>query len=172
MSMLVLELAVVAKVKDADIRQVRLLPDGVAIGVSKGSKSSHDFRVHFKWGLAGSKWRTPTHVHLIVDMYTKRMGNPWITNRFVDHVLDTLIGCAVEATGFPPTLAPLEDDLTSRFRPLNAFGEYTIEFILTVQGLIATSEKTNYPNGHLQEDMWRAFRDGAEIYKVLGIALR
>lgn len=161
-----------AKVKDADIQVVRKLPDGVTIGVSKGTKSEHDFRVHFKWGSVGSQWRTPTHVHLIVDMYTKRMGNPWITNRFVDHVLDALIQGATAATGLPPPLAPLDDDLVNQFRPLNSFGEYTIEFILTVQGLIAVSEKTNYPNGHLQEDMWQAFRDGAEIYKVLGVALR
>jgi hypothetical protein len=60
----------------------------------------------------------------------------------------------------------------TRFSPLTAFGEYRLEFIPTVQGLITTAEKTNYPHGHLQEDLWTAFRDGAEIYQVLGIALR
>jgi hypothetical protein len=158
-------------VKNADITPVSALNDGVQIGLSRGAKSTFDFRVHFRW-TASSRWRTPTHVHLIVDMYTKRMGNPWLTKRFVDFVLTDLIDGAAAATTYPPALPVLDPTALGRFAPLDAFGEYTIEYILTVQGLIAMSEKTNYPHGHLQQDMWKAFRDGDEIYKVLGIALR
>jgi hypothetical protein len=148
------------------------LPDGVQVGVSPGTKSDFDFKVHFRWATPGARWRTPTHVHLIVDMYTKRMGNPWLTNRFVDFVITQLIGGATPADSFPPLIPDLGSGVLSPFLPLNAFGEYSIEFITTVQGLITKAERTNYPNGHLQQDMWRDFREGAEIYKVLGTALR
>ena len=161
------------RVRASDITTLRTLPDGVQVGVSKGSKaqSVHDFRVHFKWGAPAAQWRTPTHVHLIVDMYSKRMGNPWLTKRLVDYVLDKLIDKAQPATGFPPAITAL-DDSVARFSPLNAFGEYSVEFIVTIQGLIAASERTNYPRGHLQRELWQAFRDGEEIFKVLSIALR
>jgi hypothetical protein len=105
-------------------------------------------------------------------MYSKRMGNPWLTRRLVDYILDELIGTATAANSFPPLSLPIDDDALTRFSPLTAFGEYRVEFILTVQGLITKAEKTNYPDGHLQQDLWSAFRDGAEIYHVLGIALR
>ncbi len=155
-----------AKVKSSDITTLRTLSDGVQVGVSKGSKpqSIHDLRVHFRWAGAGAQWRTPTHVHLIVDMYSKRMGNPWLTKRFVDYVLQSLIEGAAVATTFPPTM-PALDDSVARFSPLDAFGEYTIEFIATVQGLIAVSERTNYPKGHLQRDLWQAFRDETKSSK-------
>jgi hypothetical protein len=162
-----------AKVKASDITVVRDLPDGLKVGISKGSKpqSPHDFRVHFKWAKKGAQWRTPTHVHLIVDMYSKRMGNPSLTRRFVDYILEELIGEATPATSFPPDV-PEIDEVVSRFTPLNAFGEYSVEFIVTVEGLIAASERTNYgPSGHLQRDLWQAFRDGEEIFRVLSIAL-
>ena len=97
-------------------------------------------------------------------MYSKRMGNPWLTRRLVDYILDELVGAATPATSFPPTLLRLDADALTRFSPLTAFGEYRVEFILTVQGLITKAEKTNYPDGHLQQDLWLAFRDGAEIY--------
>jgi len=160
------------KVKDKDIVTLRTLPDGVQVGVSPGSKSASDFRVHFRWGHKGAQWRTPTHVHLIVDMYTKRMGNPWLTNRFTDYVIATLIDKAEPASSFPPSVPELADDIVTSFAPLSSFGEYRVEFTITVQGLIAIAEKTNYPNGTLQHQMWGAFRDGEEIYRVLGIALR
>jgi hypothetical protein len=160
------------RIKAEDIVTLRTLPDGVQVGVSKGSKSEFDFIVHFKWGDNRAQWRMPTHVHLIVDMYTKRMGNPWLTNRFVDHVIAELIDKAAPATTFPPVPPPLEPGILTAFAPLSSFGEYRIEYTITVQGLIATAEKTNYPNGVLQHQMWQAFRDGEEIYRVLGIALR
>jgi hypothetical protein len=160
-------------VKNADISLVKQLPDGVEVGLSKGTKttSEYDFRVHFRWS-SSTRWRTPSHIHLIVDMYTKRMGNPWLTKRFVDFVLSDLIGGAQAATSFPPLVPLPAEEALARFMPLNAFGEYTVDFIVTVQGLIAAAEKTNYPNGTLQSELWTAFRDGDEIYRVLGIALR
>lgn len=158
-------------VPNANITLLGTLNDGVQVGLSKGTKSTWDFRVHFRW-TPSSRWRTPTHVHLIVDMYTKRMGNPWLTKRLVDYVLSDLVNGATAATSYPPIAPTLDPVALGRFAPLDAFGEYSIEYILTVQGLIAMSEKTNYPNGHLQADLWRSFRDGDEIYKVLGIALR
>ena len=151
---------------------VRELQDAVQIGVSRGTKSTHDFRVQFRWGTPRSRWRTPTHVHLIVDMYTKRMGNPWLTNRFVDYVLTDLIDAATPAEAFPPALPRIDVEAERRFSPLTSFGEYSVEFILTVQGLIAKAEKTNYPSGRLQREMWAAFRHGDEIYRLLGVALR
>lgn len=160
------------KVKDSDIITVATLPDGVSVGVSPGGKSPFDFRVLFTWGHTGAKWRSPTHVHLIVDMYTKRMGNPWLTNRFVDYVIASLIDSALPAESFPPEAPALDPNIVTTFAPLSAFGEYRIEFIMTVQGLIARAERTNYPHGTLQHEMWTAFRNGDEIYRVLGIALR
>ena len=160
------------RVREQDIVPLRTLPDGVQVGASPGSKSEFDFRVHFKWGHEGAHWRTPTHVHLIVDMYTKRMGNPWLTNRFVDYVIGELIDSADAAASFPPPVPPLDPDVVTAFAPLSSFGEYRIEYTITVQGLIAISEKTNYPNGVLQHEMWSSFRNGEEIYRVLGVALR
>jgi hypothetical protein len=160
------------KAKDSDIVTVATLPDGVSIGVSPGAKSQFDFRVHFKWGHTRAQWRSPTHVHLIVDMYTKRMGNPWLTNRFVDYVIASLIDAALPAGSFPPQVPELDKDIVMTFAPLSSFGEYRIEFIIVVQGLIARAERSNYPKGTLQHEMWAAFRNGDEIYRVLGIALR
>lgn len=158
--------------KNADIHELTTMPDGISVGVSPGTKSKNDFRVHFRRGEKGVGWRSPTHVHLIVDMYTKRMGNPWLTSRFVDYMLDELIAKAQTAQTYPPAAPALDQQMVDRFTPLNSFGEYRIEFIILVQGLITQGEKTNYPTGTLQRQLWSAFRRGDEIYSVLSIALR
>ena len=53
---------------------------------------------------------------------------------------------------------------------MDSFGEFSTEFILVVQELIAKSEKTNYPNGVLTRDLWTRFREGDEIFAVVSKA--
>lgn len=149
---------------------VLTIADGTAFTVSPGRKSRCDFIVRYRRPAKGSRERQPAHTHVIVDMYMKRMGNPWLTRQLVDHILDIVIPASRAAVDFPPTFSPIDPEVIARFSPLNAFGEYSVEFLLVVETMLAAAERTNYPEGSLHSRLWQAFRDGVEIYGVLSAA--
>lgn len=143
---------------------------GYRVFVVPGTKTTSRFDFIVKYQSPTSRPRKISHVHLIVDMLQKRVGDAKGANRLADLILTKLIDPAKPAVGFPPVLRFDARTEAASFVGLNEFGEYEAEFILAVEGLIAVSEKTNYPFGILQRDLWRSFRDGADTYSLLSRA--
>lgn len=139
---------------------------GTVIGVASGRKSKNDFRVLYRE--SGKRPRTPKHVHLIVDLYAKLTGNRELTMALRDHLLQVQEQVH-PAERYPPEVQVFRPQQVTGFAPLNQFGEYDIEFLLVVSELIMIQEKTNYPAGHLNRDLWRAF-GREDIFRVVSTA--
>lgn len=142
----------------------------VLVGRGKKAESAFDFVVKYRRPEATARPRALSHMHLVVDILQKRTGNEKLTNRMVRHILENLVDKAHAATGYPPTMLPINRRLLLEFEPLNRFGEYEVELVLAIEELIAKSEKTNYPHGTLQHDLWAKVLDGGDIYSVLSAA--
>ena len=150
--------------------KIYVASNGTEIIVSRGSKpqSPYDFRVHYK--SPGKRVRTPKHIHLIIDLYLKMCGDERNTLKLVDHILNNIIRKVKPAVGFPPKLQIFEPGHARKFEMLNKFGEYPVDFLLVVSELIMIQEKTNYPNGTLNLELFRKFRDKAGIFEVVSAA--
>lgn len=142
--------------------------DGVEVYVCGGIKSPHDFRVQYHE--PGKKVRTPKHIHLIVDLYMKSTGNKSLTMELVDHVIEKIIGRVAPSTSSPPALQVYAPNDVERFAELERYGEYSVEFLLTVIELIMIQEKTNYPAGNLNLKLFQLFRREADIFAVVNAA--
>ena len=140
---------------------------GVQINVQPGSKSPLDFIV--KYREPGKRERTPKHIHIVVDIFGKRVASPILTNALLDHVI-SMIGLVQPATAFPPHLRFFSPSQVARFSPLDAIGEYSVEFLLVVVELIMTQERTNYPSGRMTLDVFTRLRSGSDIYSVVSKA--
>ncbi|MEM4158488.1 MAG: hypothetical protein QXH71_02000, partial [Candidatus Anstonellaceae archaeon] len=57
-----------------------------------------------------------------------------------------------------------------KFKELNKYGEYSVEFILVVIELIMIQEVTNYPNGSMNLNLFKKFRNKESIYSVVSAA--
>ncbi len=141
---------------------------GVNIYAEVGSKSSYDFIV--KYQEPKKKIRTPKHIHLIVDLFAKRTGNSELTNRFVDHIIDDIILKVSPVSTFPPALQVFQPTHVQDFDALSEYGEYTVEFLLVITELIMIQEKTNYPSGTINLNLFRKFRVGADIFSIVSAA--
>lgn len=141
---------------------------GVKIYVSKGRKSQYNFKVHYQE--PGKRLRTPKHVHLIIDLYMKLTGDRCLTMQLVDHIIDQIILKVQPSTSSPPTLQVFSPRHVTKFQQLDAYGEYPVEFILIITELIAIQEKTNYPEGVMNLNLFRLFRRGADIFTVVSAA--
>jgi len=129
---------------------------GVEIFVEKGKKaqSPYDFRVRFRE--PGKRERTPTHVHLIVEMYVKNAFNPKLTLELKNHILD-VFSKIQPINYYPPHLQIFKTEHVEPFVDLDKVGEFSVEFMLVTTELIMIQEKTNYPRGSLTQRLYSDF---------------
>jgi len=131
--------------------------NGVEIFVEKGRKqqSPYDFKVRFHE--PGKRERTPTHVHLIVEMYVKNAFNPKLTLELKNHMLD-VFGKIQPINYYPPHLQIFKPEHVKPFIDLDKVGEFSVEFMLVTTELIMIQETTNYPQGSLTHKLYADFR--------------
>jgi hypothetical protein len=129
---------------------------GVEIFVEKGSKkqSPYDFRVRFRE--PGKRERTPTHVHLIVEMYVKNAFNPKLTLELKNHLLE-VFSKIKPIDYYPPRLQIFKPEHVKPFIDLDKVGEFSVEFLLVTTELIMIQETTNYPKGSLTHKLYADF---------------
>jgi len=141
---------------------------GVKIFVSKGGKSQFNFKVRYQE--PGKAVRTPKHIHLIIDLYMKRTGNKQLTMELVDHIVNNIILKVQSSTINPPKIQVFSSEHVEQFKELDNYGEYPVEFLLIVTELIMIQEKTNYPNGVLNLNLFKKFREEKDIFSVVSAA--
>jgi hypothetical protein len=141
--------------------------DNIEICVSRGTKSKHDFKVAYKE--PGKRVRTPKHIHIVVDLYMKFSKNERLTLKLVDHLIE-MIKKIKPVKKYPPKLQLFKKADISRFKELNKYGEYSVEFILVVAELIMIQEKTNYPRGTMNLKLFETFRNRGDIFSVISAA--
>ena len=61
---------------------------GDQIFVTKGNKSPMDFVV--KYRSPGKRLRTPKHIHIIVDLYSKLTGDEETGILFIEHIISMI----------------------------------------------------------------------------------
>lgn len=129
---------------------------GVEIFVEKGKKSQspYDFRVRFRE--PGKRERTPTHVHLIVEMYVKNAFNSRLTLELKNHILN-VFSKIQPIDYYPPHLQIFKPEHVKPFTELDMVGEFSVEFMLVTTELIMIQEKTNYPRGSLTQQLYADF---------------
>jgi hypothetical protein len=129
---------------------------GIEIFVEKGRKqqSPYDFRVRFRE--PGRRERTPTHVHLIVEMYVKNAFNPKLTLELKNHILD-VFSKIQPINYYPPRLQIFKPEHVKPFIDLDKVGEFSVEFLLVTTELIMIQEITNYPQGSLTQKLYADF---------------
>lgn len=131
---------------------------GVEIAVEKGRKaqSPHDFVVKFRDPQRGGSWRTPKHVHLVVELYVKEAYNRDLTHQLRDHLIG-VFDKVQPISSYPPRLQVYKKGDELPFAELDKVGEFSVEFLLVVSELIFIQEKTNYPQGSLTRTLYEAF---------------
>lgn len=141
--------------------------DGVEIYVEPGNKSKNDFKVTYRE--PGKRIRTPKHIHLIIDLYMKKVCNKELTLELVRDFL-VMLAKLKPATQFPPTFQEFSRERFLEFKRLNGCGEYSIEFLAAIFDLIMIQEKTNYPNGTINKKLFEAFLNERDIFAVVSVA--
>jgi hypothetical protein len=140
----------------------------VEIYVKPGSKSAWDFVV--KYREPHKRVRTPKHIHLMVDLFAKRAGNPQLCHAFVSHIINNIIQKVTPVSQFPPVLQVFTLSHSQAFNGLNQYGDYSTEFFLVIVELIMIQERTNYPSGTMTLRLFQQFQNNADIFTIISMA--
>lgn len=144
------------------------------IYVFQGSLSQYDILI--KYRKDGTRIRTPKHIHWVVDILMKMQGNETLTKQYLLAIQHCWNTCNPLPSNSYETLKTLIEDGEkavdiAQYFPLNAFGEYDVEFLYVLMELLAVQEKTNradaYMFGSIIEELLETDRD---IFKIISIA--
>lgn len=75
-----------------------------------------------------------------------------------------------QAEDFPPKFQEFSKERFFRFKKLDDYGEYSVEFLAATFDLIMIQEKTNYPDGTINRKLFEAFLEEKDIFSVVSAA--
>jgi hypothetical protein len=136
------------KIRGKDIRLNPLktwdISDGSIIAIYQGSRSQRpelDFIV--KYRKEGTRLRTPSHTHWVVDIIVKGEINQELTLNFVNKLIEIYDNVerfrTVEERDNYELIYPQE--ITHEFNELNTIGALPVDFIVTLVELFSKCEK-------------------------------
>jgi len=141
--------------------------NGTGIFVERGSKSKRDFIV--KYREVGRRLRTPKHIHWTIDLMLKNIKSPNLGKKLVRHLIK--IAKHVKSTrSFPPKIHFFQKRFLKKFKQLEKYGEYPIDFLLVIVELILIQEKTNYPDGTATIELLNEILSGKDIFSIVSMA--
>ena len=144
------------------------------IYVFQGSLSRYDIIIKYRKN--GMRIRTPQHIHWAVDILMKMQGNEELTRRYLESIQNRWNECAPLNNNDFETIKTYilegENEIhIKEFEQLNYYGEYNVEFLYVLMGLLAIQEKTNRPDaymfGNIISELLKPERD---IFKIMSTA--
>ena len=122
------------------------------IYVFQGSISENDIIV--KYSEEGKKMRTPKHIHWAVDLLLKLQAEKELTRSLIKEIKNEWEECKPLESNDEKTLISLIDNYieitdVSKYKELDNYGEYDVEFLIVLMTLLMTQEKTNREDAYM-----------------------
>lgn len=150
------------------------------VAVYQGSISPYDILIKYRQRTNDNRWshiRTPKHIHWAADMLTKIYADRELTQQF----LDFLIGVWSETASIKTEEAraeALDIDLLlnthrreiEKYKGLNEYGEYSVEFLILLAKLLMIQEKTNREDAYMFGRLLQKLRKGEDIFSIISTA--
>ena len=148
--------------------------DEYVIFVFHGKLSQYDILI--KYRKDGTRIRTPQHIHWAVDILMKMQGNEDLAKEYLTAIQNCWNTCKPLRDSSYETLKALIEDGENninidKYKSLDDYGEYSVEFLYVLMELLAVQEKTNRPDaymfGNIISELLEADRD---LFKIMSTA--
>lgn len=122
------------------------------IYVFQGSISENDIIV--KYMEEGKRMRTPKHIHWAVDLLLKLQAKKELTKSFIKEIRNDWEKCKPLKNNDEEALASLVGNYMKttdvlKYKELDNYGEYGVEFLIVLMTLLMTQEKTNREDAYM-----------------------
>ncbi|HEV2706195.1 MAG TPA: hypothetical protein VGV59_09740 [Pyrinomonadaceae bacterium] len=150
------------------------------VAVYQGSLSPYDILIKYRQRTKDNRWsyiRTPKHIHWAADMLTKTYSNRELTGQFLDFLI-RIWSQTVSIKTEEARAEALNIDLllnvhlqeVERYKELDEYGEYRIEFLILLAKLLMIQEKTNREDAYMFGRLLQKLREGNDIFSIISTA--
>lgn len=150
------------------------------VAIYQGSLSPYDILIKYRQKTKGNKWshiRTPKHIHWAADMLTKIYSNRELTQQFLDFLIGIWSRTVAIKTEEARTEA-LKIELllhayrqeVEKYKELDEYGEYSVEFLILLARLLMIQEKTNREDAYMFGRLLQKLRAGEDIFSIISTA--
>lgn len=166
--------------KKGDLSIIDIELDKYIISVYKGSKGENpesDIKIVYYENGKHKSGRTPKHIHWAVDLLIKKYFDKKLTNSFINEIQKEWDNCEVLKNNDYETLRTITEHYNkkiniSKYKTLNDFGDYKIDFLLIILILMMYEEKTSSPTkAHMFIDVLKSLlNDEIDIFSIISAA--
>lgn len=126
--------------------------DNYILYVFHGDISPFDILIKYKKD--ETRIRTPKHIHWAVDMLMKMQCEKQLSKKFLNEVKKIWNNCTPLKNNDFDTLKNLVESGNNeididKYKKLNSYGEYPVDFLFVLMLLLSTQEKTNRPDAYM-----------------------
>ena len=148
---------------------------GITLSAFPGSLSPNDILLKYKELRGTDRFRTPKHIHWVIDLMIKREHNKTLTNELLTvfksqwEKIIPLISRDYEAIINSLSLST-NSELLEKYSTLNSYGYYKIDFIIHLMELLMLQEKTNYSEAYMFKNVINELLSGNDLFKLISTA--
>ena len=126
--------------------------DNYILYVFQGDISPFDILIKYKKD--ETRIRTPKHIHWAVDMLMKMQCEKQLSKKFLNEVKKIWNNCTPLKNNDFDTLKNLVESGNNeieinKYKKLNSYGEYPVDFLFVLMLLLSTQEKINRPDAYM-----------------------
>lgn len=126
--------------------------DNYILYVFQGDISPFDILIKYKKD--ETRIRTPKHIHWAVDMLMKMQCEKQLSKKFLNEVKKIWNNCTPLKNNDFDTLKNLVESGNNeieidKYKKLNSYGEYPVDFLFVLMLLLSTQKKTNRPDAYM-----------------------
>ena len=152
------------------------LDNGTRIGIFQGELGQRpdlDIIIKYKEAKKGALIRTPKHIHWAIDLLVKKQHKPELTKEFISYFIDMWnkvqpFNDKVEQQAC--RLICNENAALAKFRELDAYGEYKVDFLSIVMELMILEEKTGFPGAYMFKKVLESILNDKSIFTMVSSA--
>lgn len=145
-----------------------------AIYIFQGRLSKNDIII--KYSENKKRIRTPKHVHWAVDLLLKLQKEKELTKLFIADMLKKWESFKpLEDNDYDTLKSFLYENMkmsdVSKYKKLNNYGEYSVDFLIILMNLLMLQEKTNNPEAYMFKNVLNALlQDELDIFAIISAA--
>lgn len=164
--------------KNGQISIMDVYVDRRKISIYQGSKGLHpecDIMIVYYEDGKSLQGRTPKHIHWAVDLLMKKHFDEQLTNSFIEAVKKEWDNCSELKDNDYLTLKTITEKYEkkiniSKYKKLNDYGDYSVDFLLVILVLMMYEEKTNFPDAYLFNDILGLLsKEDADIFSIISL---
>lgn len=151
------------------------MDNGITLSVFPGTLSQNDILLKYKERHGTDRFRTPKHIHWVIDLMIKREHNKALTNELLivfksqwekttplaKRDYEAIINCISLSTN---------NKLLEKYSVLNSYGYFKIDFIVHLMELLMLQEKTNYSEAYMFKNVIDEMLLGNDLFKLISTA--